>query len=67
LQLAHQAYLRIQLGIDAFDGARHDDAADHFTAAINSSAFSSKLKLNFHLLYEDLVVVRQYVHPEILS
>ncbi|KAG2738119.1 hypothetical protein P692DRAFT_20759619 [Suillus brevipes Sb2] len=52
-----EAYLRVQLGIDAFDGARHDEAADHFTAAVNSSAFSSKLKLNLHLLYEDLVVL----------
>ncbi|KAG2744098.1 hypothetical protein P692DRAFT_201794166, partial [Suillus brevipes Sb2] len=51
------AYLRVQLGIDAFDDAHHDEAADHFTAAVNSSAFSSKFKLNIHLLYEDLVVL----------
>jgi hypothetical protein len=57
LQLAHQAYLRVQLGINAFDGARHDEAADHFTAAVNSNAFSSKY---IHLIYEDLTVVRQY-------
>ena len=57
MQLAHQAYLRVQLGIDAFDGARHDDAADHFTAAVNSTAFSSKI---IHQTYEDLTVVRQY-------
>jgi hypothetical protein len=57
LQLAHQAYLCVHLGIDAFDGARHDEAADHFTAAVNSSAFSSKF---IHQAYEDLTVVRQY-------
>jgi hypothetical protein len=55
--LAHQTYLRIQLGIDAFDGARHNEAADHFTAAVNSTAFSSKF---IHRTYEDLTVVRQY-------
>ncbi|KAG2742064.1 WD40 repeat-like protein [Suillus brevipes Sb2] len=52
-----EAYLRVQLGIDAFDSARHDEAADHFTAAVNSSAFSSKFKLKIHILYEDLVVL----------
>jgi hypothetical protein len=36
--------------------ARHDEAADHFTAAVNSGAFSSK---NIHLIYDDFVVVRQ--------
>jgi hypothetical protein len=37
-------------------GARHDEAADHFTAAINSGAFSTK---STHEIYEDLIVVRQ--------
>jgi hypothetical protein len=55
--LAHQTYLRVQLGIDAFNGARHDKAADHFTATVNSTAFSSTF---VHLLYEDLTVVHQY-------
>jgi hypothetical protein len=54
---ALQAYLRVQLGIDAFNGARHDEAADHFTAAVNSTAFSSKF---IYQIYEDLTVVRQY-------
>jgi hypothetical protein len=54
--LAHQTYLRVQLGIDAFDGGRHDEAADHFTAAVNSDAFSSQI---IHQLYDDFVVVRQ--------
>jgi hypothetical protein len=65
--LAHQTCIRVQLGIDAFNGARHDEAAEHFTAAVNSTAFSSKLKTNFHLLYEDLVVVRRYAHSKMLS
>ncbi|KAG2337645.1 TPR-like protein, partial [Suillus weaverae] len=51
-----EAYLRIQLGIEALDGARHDEAADHFTAAVNSGAFSSRSPI--HFMYEDLVVVR---------
>ncbi|KAG1766605.1 hypothetical protein EV702DRAFT_1282874 [Suillus placidus] len=48
-----ETYLRVQLGINAFDDARHDEAADHFTAAVNSGAFSSK---DFHEIYEDLTV-----------
>ncbi|KIK35170.1 hypothetical protein CY34DRAFT_17193 [Suillus luteus UH-Slu-Lm8-n1] len=44
-------YLRVQLRIDAFDGVRHDEAADHLTAAVNSSAFSSKFKLNLVVLF----------------
>jgi hypothetical protein len=39
------------------DGARHDEAVDHFTAALNSSDLSSKSDI--HEIYEDLVVVRQ--------
>ncbi|KAG1827643.1 hypothetical protein DFJ58DRAFT_880423 [Suillus subalutaceus] len=49
-----QAYLCVELGLKALDGARHDEAAGHFTAAINSGAFSSKF---IHEIYEDLVVV----------
>ncbi|KAG2337934.1 hypothetical protein BDR05DRAFT_969717 [Suillus weaverae] len=49
-----EIYLRVLLGINAFDGARHDEAADHFTAAVNSGAFSSK---DFHEIYEDLTVL----------
>ncbi|KAG2743305.1 hypothetical protein P692DRAFT_201795013 [Suillus brevipes Sb2] len=49
-----EAYLHVQLGIDAFDGARHNEAADHFTAAVHSGAFSSK---HIHLIYEDLTVL----------
>jgi hypothetical protein len=54
--LAHQTYLRVQLGINVLDGARHDEAADHFTAAVNSTAFSSK---SIHQTYEDLMTVCQ--------
>ncbi|KAG2346823.1 WD40 repeat-like protein [Suillus weaverae] len=50
-----QAYLRVQLGIKALDGTRYDEAADHFTAALNSSNLSSKLDI--HEVYEDLVVL----------
>ncbi|KAG1889108.1 uncharacterized protein F5891DRAFT_151619 [Suillus fuscotomentosus] len=49
-----EIYLRVQLGIKASDGARHDEAADHFTAAVNASALSSKI---IHLIYEDLVML----------
>ncbi|KAG2338712.1 WD40 repeat-like protein [Suillus weaverae] len=49
-----ETYLRVQLGINAFDGARHGEAADHFTAAVNSGAFSSKFIPQTH---EDLTVV----------
>jgi hypothetical protein len=56
LNFVSQAYLCVRLGIDALNGARHDEAADHFTAAINSSAFSAKS--GNHSIYEDLAVVR---------
>lgn len=46
-----EAHLRVQLGITALNDARHDEAVDHLTAAINSSAFSS----NF--IREDFVVL----------
>ncbi|KAG1896599.1 uncharacterized protein F5891DRAFT_589210 [Suillus fuscotomentosus] len=49
-----ETYLRVQLGIKAFDSAHHDEAADHFTAAVNSDAFSSKY---IHFLYQDLTVL----------
>ncbi|KAG2367094.1 hypothetical protein BDR07DRAFT_1394283 [Suillus spraguei] len=49
------AYLRVDLGIKALDGARHDEAADHFTAAVHCSALS--LKSDIHNIYEDLVVL----------
>jgi hypothetical protein len=56
LNLAHQAYLCVQLGINAMDDAHYDEAADHFTTAVKSDAFSSESAI--HSMYEDLVVVR---------
>ncbi|KAG2365171.1 hypothetical protein BDR07DRAFT_1481719 [Suillus spraguei] len=50
-----QAYLRVQLGIKAFDSARHDEAAEHITTAVNCSALSSESDI--HHIYEDLVVL----------
>ncbi|KAG1785874.1 uncharacterized protein HD556DRAFT_1450312 [Suillus plorans] len=50
-----QAYLHVQLGIKALDGARYDEAADYLTAAINSSDLSSESDI--HEVYEDLVVL----------
>ena len=58
LSCAHQAYLHVQLGTIALDGERHDDAADHFTAAVNTGALSSNSTI--HYIYEDLVVVCRY-------
>jgi hypothetical protein len=46
----------VQLGINALDGKRHDEAADHFTAAVNSGAFSSKFMAQ---IYEELTLVGQ--------
>jgi hypothetical protein len=57
LDFAHQAYLHVQLGINALDDARHDEAADRFTAAINTRALSSEWA--FESKYEVFVVVRQ--------
>ncbi|KAG2364291.1 hypothetical protein BDR07DRAFT_1402050 [Suillus spraguei] len=49
-----EAYLLVQLGLKALDGMRYDEAANHFTTAINSGAFSSTFT---HQIYEDLVVL----------
>jgi hypothetical protein len=38
--------------------ASHNEAADHFAAAVNSSAFTSEHPI--HLKYEIFVVVRGY-------
>ena len=56
MDFAYQAYLRVQLGINVFDDACYNEAVDHFTAAINSGAFSSEQAI--HLKYEVFVVVR---------
>ncbi|KAG1738890.1 uncharacterized protein EDB91DRAFT_1249063 [Suillus paluster] len=49
---AIEAYLSIQLGISASDGARYEGAAGHFAAAVNFSAFST-----IPTIYDDLVVL----------
>ncbi|KAG1770263.1 WD40-repeat-containing domain protein [Suillus occidentalis] len=50
-----EAYLRVQLGNMALDGARHNEAVEHFTAAVNASASFSKLSI--HSMYEEFVVL----------
>lgn len=40
-----EAYLCILLGTNASDGGRHSEAADHFTAAVKASAFTSQLAI----------------------
>lgn len=55
LNCPNQAYLHVQLGINALEDARYNEAADHFTAAINTGAFSSQWPI--HSKYEDFVVV----------
>jgi hypothetical protein len=49
-----QAYLHLQLGVDAVDDAHHGEAADHFTAAIITGAVWSKwaMKYNFEVFLE---------------
>jgi hypothetical protein len=56
LLFVHQAYLHVQLGNIALNGARNSEAVEHFTAAVNASAFFYKLPI--HSMYEEFVVVR---------
>ncbi|KAG2357778.1 hypothetical protein BDR07DRAFT_1490304 [Suillus spraguei] len=44
----------VELGINAMNGACHDEAANNFTVAANSTAFSSKY---IRLIYEDLTAL----------
>jgi len=53
-----KVYLRIQLGIKAFNDARHNEAVEQFTAAINSSVLSNE-GLNYSD-YDIFVIVRSY-------
>ncbi|KAG2360084.1 hypothetical protein BDR07DRAFT_1413286 [Suillus spraguei] len=48
-----EAYLRVQLGNIALDGARYNEAVEHFTAAVNASTFFYKLPI--HLTYDKFV------------
>ncbi|KAG2033399.1 WD40-repeat-containing domain protein [Suillus americanus] len=50
-----EAYMRVQLGTIAMDGALYRDAAGHFTAAVDAGTFFSKLDV--HSIYEDFVVL----------
>ncbi|KAG2747353.1 hypothetical protein P692DRAFT_20737895, partial [Suillus brevipes Sb2] len=50
-----ETYLYIQLGITALNGAHHDEAVGHFTAATSSSALSSAGAIDS--IYKDFVVV----------
>ncbi|KAG1732343.1 hypothetical protein EDB19DRAFT_1912066 [Suillus lakei] len=50
-----EAYLRVELGNDAMNDVYHNDAADHFTAAVNSNALSSTSTI--HPMYKDFVVL----------
>jgi len=52
----HQAYLRVQLGNVALDGARYNEAVEHFTAAANASTFFYKSPI--HLMYDEFIAVR---------
>jgi hypothetical protein len=56
LNFGHQAYLRVQLIINALDGGRHNEAAGHFTVAVKMDIFSSRSTI--HSRYDDFVVVR---------
>ncbi|KAG0699367.1 hypothetical protein DFH29DRAFT_1081318 [Suillus ampliporus] len=50
-----EAYFHVQLGIDALNGSRHNEAVGHFTTAVNSSALSPASDINY--IYDDLVVL----------
>jgi tetratricopeptide (TPR) repeat protein len=50
-----EAYLRVQLGNIALDGARYNEAVEHFTAAVNASTFFYKLPI--HLMYDEFVAL----------
>jgi hypothetical protein len=39
--LALQTYLHVQVGVNALDDARYNDAADLFAAAVDTIGFSS--------------------------
>ena len=56
LHFAHEVYLHIQLGNNALDRACPTEAADHFTAAVNTGNFLSKSASDSK--YDEFVVVR---------
>jgi hypothetical protein len=52
---ARQAYLHVQVGMTALDDARHNEAAGHFAAAVDTISFSSMFAI--HSKYDVFVVV----------
>jgi hypothetical protein len=62
IHFTHQAYLLVQIGINASNEARHSEAADHFTAAISTGVLSSKWEI--YSKYEVFVVVCSYDSTE---
>ena len=62
IHFTHQAYLLVQMGVNASNDARHSEAADHFTAAITTGILSSKWEI--HSKYEVFVVVCSYDSTE---
>ncbi|KAG2066418.1 WD40 repeat-like protein [Suillus decipiens] len=50
-----EAYLRVQLGNMALDGARYNEAVEHFTAAANASIFFYKLPIQ--LTYDEFIAL----------
>jgi hypothetical protein len=56
MNFTRQTYLHVQVGINDLDGSRYDEAADHFTTAINMGAFLPESVIRSR--YEDFIVVR---------
>jgi tetratricopeptide (TPR) repeat protein len=50
-----ESYLRVKLGNMALDGARHNEAVEHFTAAANASTFFYKVPI--HLMYDEFIAL----------
>ncbi|KAG2031700.1 WD40-repeat-containing domain protein [Suillus americanus] len=50
-----EAYLHVQVGMDASDSARHNEAVGHFTSAVNTIGFSSMSAI--HSKYDVFVVL----------
>lgn len=48
----------MQLGTISSDGLCYNEAAEHFAVAVNASAAFRNSAI--HLMYEELVVVREY-------
>jgi hypothetical protein len=50
-----ESYLRVKLGNMALNGAHHNEAVEHFTAAVNASTFFYKLPI--HLMYDEFIAL----------